>query len=135
MGNDTTQLHRFSLRFWYLKLLLAGIHTGLLLVGYSRMVEGLSRLARKRPPTSMTSPHVLKAELDRTAGSRPFRTGCLQVALALHFRLARRSIPSCIRFGVPRRDSRHLRAHAWVEINGHPVHERPELSFRFAPLE
>ena len=56
----------------------------------------------------------------------PFRSVCLQQAIAAHAMLRRRGIPSVMHFGAGKSDAKPLDAHAWldaagVKVTGYPV--------------
>lgn len=56
---------------------------------------------------------------------------CLTRSLVLDWLLRRRSIESQLRIGV-RLDHGALNAHAWVECQGVPVNDEPDVSAKFA---
>jgi Transglutaminase-like superfamily len=58
---------------------------------------------------------------------------CLPRALCLRWLLGRHGIPSALKIGVARNESR-LDAHAWVEREGRPVGEGADVTERFATL-
>jgi hypothetical protein len=59
------------------------------------------------------------------------RANCLERSLVLHRWLRREGLPSVLRIGV-RTDEGKLIAHAWIEITGEPLGDRPDAlgSFR-----
>lgn len=61
----------------------------------------------------------------------PGRSKCLEQALALYVLLRRRGAPVHVRFGV---QPYPFFAHAWLELNGQPITESPEIVARFALL-
>ena len=70
----------------------------------------------------------------RAAAYGIFRPQCLVQALALSEILHRDGVRSArVRVGV-RHDARGFAAHAWVELAGHPLGERPELVGTLVPL-
>ena len=58
---------------------------------------------------------------------------CLPQALCLRWLLGRHGIRTDLRIGVARNET-GLDAHAWVEREGRPIGEGPEVADRFAPL-
>jgi Transglutaminase-like superfamily len=58
---------------------------------------------------------------------------CLPRALCLRWLLGRHGIRTDLRIGVARKEA-GLDAHAWVEREGRPVGEGPDVADRFAPL-
>jgi len=56
----------------------------------------------------------------------PFKSVCLQQAMAAHAMLKRRGIPSVMHFGAGKSDEKPIDAHAWldaagVKVTGYPV--------------
>lgn len=56
----------------------------------------------------------------------PFRSVCLQQAIAAHAMLRRRGIPAVMHFGAGKSDAKPLDAHAWldaagVKVTGYPI--------------
>ncbi len=58
---------------------------------------------------------------------------CLPRALCLRWLLGRHGIPVELRIGVERRRG-EMRAHAWVERDGCPVGDGPDVADRWGPL-
>jgi hypothetical protein len=58
---------------------------------------------------------------------------CLHRSLALHYWLRREGLPSSLQIGV-RKQGSELRAHAWVELDGHVVNDAPSFTSAFKPL-
>ena len=70
----------------------------------------------------------------RAAAHGLFRPKCLVQALGLRMLLERAGVRGLrIRVGV-RRDAEGFAAHAWVELAGHPLGERPEVVRSLVPL-
>lgn len=61
----------------------------------------------------------------------PFRATCLTRSLLLGWLLHRRSVQSDLRIGV-RLTQGALDAHAWVECDGIPVNDKPDVASDFA---
>lgn len=64
----------------------------------------------------------------------PFRAACLTRSLLLEWLLRRRGVPGQLRIGV-RLDGAALDAHAWVEVEGVPVNDKPDIAQHFAPFD
>lgn len=75
---------------------------------------------------------ALAARLQRAASRVP-RSRCLDRAITLTRLLRDRGIAARLRLGVRRRDDLP-RAHAWVEIGGHPIGESAHALAGFEPL-
>ena len=58
---------------------------------------------------------------------------CLRRSLVLRWLLARQGVPTRLRLGV-RRDEGKVAAHAWLEYEGRPVTDPPDVAERFATL-
>lgn len=69
----------------------------------------------------------------RAARYGVFRPRCLTRAIALQRLLARRGWPARVRVGVCR-EGDALLAHAWVELDGAILGDRPEHVARYTPL-
>lgn len=63
----------------------------------------------------------------------PCPVTCLTRSLLLDRMLRRRGVSSRLRIGV-RLTAGVLDAHAWVEVDGVPVNDRPEVGEQFAPF-
>lgn len=61
----------------------------------------------------------------------PGRALCLEQSLALYARLRVVGIPAHFRFGV---QPQPFAAHAWVELGGEPIDERPEVLRKYIPF-
>src|SRR5438094_3578113 len=71
------------------------------------------------------------ARLVRAAALRgPFKANCLQHSMALWCILRRNDIDSHLRIGA-RKDGDNFEAHAWVELEGRPLNDEPEVRERF----
>jgi hypothetical protein len=94
-----------------------------------------ARLQRSKAPvnTAMTLPDIQAiGQLVNIAASHTLgpRT-CLTRSLVLGWLLRRRGVESQLRIGV-RLNQGALDAHAWVEWEGVPVNDQPEVCARFA---
>lgn len=98
----------------------------------------ISRSLRPAPEAATHSRSRRYAEncaywIEVAAQHHVIRARCLHRALALNYCLRRVGIPSSLRIGV-RKEGAALRAHAWVELDGQLVHERPATVAAFTPL-
>jgi hypothetical protein len=59
----------------------------------------------------------------------PLDTSCLRQSLVVWWLLRRRGLPAVLRMGANNDDG--FRAHAWVELDGRPVNDRPDVAERF----
>ena len=120
---------------WWRLLL---VHLGLRLLPYRRVERLAGRWGRSRSPGHDDVPWE---EIERlhwlvavAAGRHPSAVSCLRRSLVLRALLARRGVTAELRFGV-HADRPDLHAHAWLEVNGRPVGEKPETLASLIPLE
>jgi hypothetical protein len=74
------------------------------------------------------------AGLLQTASRVPFlRARCLHQSLALYLWLRDEGVASELRIGI-RKEGGALRAHAWIELGGQVVNDRPASVVEFTPL-
>ena len=71
--------------------------------------------------------------IDRASRCPLLPAHCLERSAALHWWLRRDGLPSELRIGV-RRQGGQIAAHAWVELDGAPINDRPEALTPFLPL-
>jgi hypothetical protein len=109
--------------------------------GLAMHVVGLRRLqgllVLRRPVAGVVSlPEVQSiGELVNLAARRsPFPATCLTRSLLLGWMLARRGISSELRIGVQLHQG-VFAAHAWVECQGVPVNDQPDIATRFHAFE
>ena len=81
---------------------------------------------------SVLAPREIARLVDAPAAL--LRIGCLPRSLVLWHSLRVRGIPSEIRRGVSKCAADGLAAHAWVEHEGRPLNDRPDVTERFAVL-
>lgn len=75
------------------------------------------------------------ARMVQVAGRRyPFRiTNCLTQSVTVWWLLCRRGIESDLRIGV-RKEATQLKAHAWVECQGHVLNDTADTYGQFSPF-
>jgi len=61
----------------------------------------------------------------------PYTATCLRRSLALWWLLRRRGLPAQVRVGVGK-DEDGVRAHAWVELMGRAINDRPAIAEEYA---
>jgi hypothetical protein len=109
-----------------LALRLAGLRRA-----YGWLAGRLPTAPAAHPPTE---PERVARAVDRAAGHLPRHASCLVRSLVLWYLLARRGQASELVIGV-RRPGRALEAHAWVEVDGRPVNDHPDVRERFVAFE
>jgi hypothetical protein len=114
-------------------LLLAATDLSLRLLGFARSRAMVRKLAQSR---SRPSDADLIAEtcrrLTMAAVVYPGRARCLEQSLVLYLLLRRRGVAADLRLGV---QPYPFTAHAWVELDGAPINEQPEVIKQFVPME
>jgi Transglutaminase-like superfamily len=65
----------------------------------------------------------------------PLKSACLVRSLVLIRALSEIGVESSLRIGVNRTDDGGFAAHAWVEIDGVPVNDKPDIRSLFATFE
>jgi hypothetical protein len=73
---------------------------------------------------------ILSRRMRKVMRHWPLQALCLQRSLALHWLLRSYGVRSRVRIGTRLRDG-SLDAHAWVEVCGVPMNERPDISAIF----
>jgi hypothetical protein len=91
-----------------------------------------ARPRRRRGETAVPASRVLRA-VDLAARHHLYPMHCLQRALVLQSMLGAYGVHTDLRLGV-RREAGELRAHAWIEHEGQPLGESPDVEREFSPL-
>lgn len=129
----------FSWHDWYILgqawVLLGMVDLGLRLLPFWRVQQWLARRGGSEPvaaPVLDTMQRVSRlVSLAAHCHVHPMR--CLPQALVLQWLLGRQGIYTELRIGV-RKEGTRLYAHAWLEYEGLPLGEPPEIATHFAPL-
>src|SRR6266566_2063615 len=114
---------------------LAAVDVRLRLFGFQRVIDSLGSSSPMRQPTDQDLHRARRyARWLQAAGRHhAVRARCLHQSLALHRWLTAEGLPAELRIGV-RTDNRSLVAHAWVELGGQVVNDRPDALSVFTPL-
>ena len=108
---------------------------GLRLAGLQRFQVWLDSFPIARcAPLSQAEAAALGVAVNRAANHVLGLATCLTRSLLLRWLLRRYGTPSDLRIGV-RFEQGKLAAHAWVEIDGNPVNDRPEVVACFAAFD
>ena len=124
------------LKLWSLLPLVAAL---LRLLDYPRTLRLLSRWSpaaspRVDLPQDSMSYALRLGRLARMAGRYvPTNGSCLRQSLLVWWLLRRKGMPAELRIGV--RTQEGFTAHAWVEVDGQPVNDAPDVAERFAPFD
>jgi hypothetical protein len=123
--------------------LLAAAYVSLLATDVALRAIGFKRLMARIQPArdgipvrsaALRRAYRYAAMLEQASRYHFVRARCLHRSLALHHWLRRKGLASELRIGV-RRDGGQLLAHAWVEVDGRVINDRPESVAVFAPLK
>jgi hypothetical protein len=113
------------------------VEIGLRTVGFQRLMDHARMGSTSpRPPESPRAhgrAHRCAHWIDVAARHHLVNARCLQRSVALHRWLRCESLPSELRIGV-RKQGDELKAHAWVELSGCVINDRPEAVAAFTPL-
>lgn len=115
-------------------LLLPAFRFGLWLLGLRRWRQfTVGRLGTVPAAADLAHAQSVGQMVNLAAGFGPWRANCLARSLLLEWMLRRHGVPVALRIGV-RRQADALEAHAWVESNGVPVNDEPDIAERFTPF-
>jgi hypothetical protein len=92
-----------------------------------------TRPVARQYPLSDAEIGELAALVELAARHSPWPAGCLTRSLLLARLLRRRGVATDLRVGV-RRSPDALEAHAWLERDGVPINDVPEVALQFAAL-
>ncbi len=116
-------------------LLLPLTWLALKLRGLSHLHARLSALPASRSESSGDlAPDRMGYLVNAAASHSLFPASCLTRSLLLAWLLQRRGVSSRLRIGV-RKAGDALDAHAWVECEGRPVNDAPDVAERFTPFD
>lgn len=116
-------------------LLLPVVWAGLRVFGLARTQSWATRASRAaRAPRLDLEPAAIGALIGIAGRHVPFPSTCLTRSLLLNWLLHRRGARSDLRIGVRMIDDA-LDAHAWVECDGRPVNDAPDVAERFAAFD
>ena len=114
-------------------LLLPAVAVLLRLRGMERTSAWLARFgASAAGDASTLAPREIAALVGAAAGL--LRSRCLPRSLVLRHFLRDRAASAQIRLGVAKRADGSLSAHAWVEFDGSPLNDGPDVYERYAAL-
>lgn len=121
--------------FCQASLLLPGCRFALWWVRFQRLHRLASRVQKPRADwRDPVAPASVAALVNSAATLSPLDYTCLHRSLALCWLLGRQGVASQLRIGV-RQDENGFAAHAWVEIDGVPLNDVPEVHARFHAFE
>ena len=108
---------------------------GLRLAGLRRFQAWIDRFPlAQRAPLSHAEAAALGVAVNRAANHVLGPATCLTRSLLLRWLLCRYGTTSDLRIGV-RFEANELAAHAWVEKDGIPLNDRPEVVSRYAAFD
>lgn len=104
--------------------------------GFSRTVDVLARWSRRRAhPTEPEVGRELAEAVNLVSGQPVVGARCLGRSLVLWFLLRRRGIDAELVIGANAPHDGELEAHAWVEVAGEPVNDRPDVRQRYGSFD
>lgn len=110
----------------YISLLRTDIE--LRLHGYRQMVNSIEKSRSQRGEPAYygnLSRAIYEARaIDLASRHHIVRARCLHRSITLHRWMCRRGVPCQLRIGVVKQQGQ-LKAHAWVEVNGQPIGDKP----------
>jgi hypothetical protein len=106
---------------------------GLHLLGLSRWRALTLRAAHARSHRTLDDARALGELVNAVARHSPLPAACLTRSLVAEWLLRRRGHDAQLRIGV-QRTSDGIAAHAWVESEGVPVNDRPDIAESFLPF-
>lgn len=116
-------------------LLLPLCRIGLRMLGLERFSAWLARAPHaNRPPPSLAQIMTLAKLVNMAANHGIGPPNCLTRSLLLRWLLQRHSVAAQLRIGVRLVDGR-LEAHAWIEYQGMPVNDVPEVTSRYEAFD
>ncbi len=119
---------------WRAYIWLAAMDIALRVVGFRRLIRQPAALTEgSASPDALYRAERYARWLAIASRHHVVRARCLQRSLVLHHWLCRDGLPNRLRIGV-RKGGGALQAHAWVEIGGIAVNERPAALATFVPL-
>ena len=116
---------------------LPGVYLNLRRFGFKNYLARLQHIPLAEiPPDIETSSVPAQISYLVNAAARLLfrREACLERSILLWSLLRRRGIESELKIGVANEDS-SMRAHAWVEIDGAPINEQPQLREQFTAFD
>jgi hypothetical protein len=114
-------------------VLLPVFRLGVHLLGLQRWRAFTLRTAGRPSHMSADDARALGALVNAVARHSPLPAACLTRSLVAEWLLRRRGIDAQLRIGV-QRNSAGIAAHAWVECDGVPVNDRPDIAESFLPF-
>jgi hypothetical protein len=114
--------------------LLPACAAALRVAGFARIRSWLTRPSHNRSAALHVDPPRLASLVNAASYRLPIPCSCLTRSLVLDWMLRRRGVESNLRIGVRLVEGR-LEAHAWIEVDGHPLNDSTAVTDRFAPFE
>jgi ABC-type transport system involved in cytochrome c biogenesis permease subunit len=107
---------------------------GVQVLGLARMQSLFVRPVTTVVPVGLAEIEAMGTLVNTAARRGPAPASCLTRSLLLAWFLRRRGVAAELRVGV-RLLAGVLHAHAWVECDGRPVNDKPDIADDFAPFE
>ncbi len=107
------------------------MQVGLRRAGFMRTMSWLARRSSAPASNSFTRSRDLAALVNGVAAQPVVGARCLGRSLVLWFMLRRRGVDADLVVGAEAPATGQLPAHAWVEVDGTPVNDAPDVRERF----
>ncbi|MCH9697826.1 MAG: lasso peptide biosynthesis B2 protein [Gammaproteobacteria bacterium] len=112
-------------------------HIVLLSLGYARTSQLLTRMIGNPKPQKTSDPEAFAKNLRRLIRNlrkhHPLAGSCLSLSLCLWWLLQRRGIKTSLCIGTNNSDD--FMAHAWLELDGHPLNAGAKVRQRYATFD
>ena len=102
-------------------------------LGTVRVVNDRPRRWRRDPPDRARADRIAHM-VAAAAHHGPYRASCLPQSLVVQYLLRRDGMRGELRYGVRKTDGA-VHAHCWIEIDGEPLIDSPEVHRHYAVLE
>lgn len=110
--------------------MLPRVDVSLRLRGWVRTRTEMEHWADERGPRHGIEPRRVAWLVERAARNVPWPATCLRRSLVLWALLRREGVQAVIRLGVRKAEGSHA-AHAWVELQGVVLNDRPDVAQTF----
>ena len=126
-------------RLFLRSLILLPVAAGLVRVRRLGWVQQWT-LARRPPPIAIDDQQQIDlareaaVAVDLAARRGPWRANCLHRSIVLWRELARLGVRGDLRIGIRSRGA-EPQMHAWVEVDGQAINDRPDIADEFQPFD
>lgn len=101
----------------------------------TRLLERLRNVPVASPPNSEDLIVAWDWAVRLASRNVPVRARCLEQSITLWYLLALDGVASDLRIGVRKSRPDAVEAHAWVEVDGHPINDRADIAQTYAVFD